>query len=50
VPAFFVIAAAAVLVGIVATAPLNAAKGAGVLAVGLLVYPYWRRRRLKAAR
>jgi APA family basic amino acid/polyamine antiporter len=50
VPAFFIIAAAAVLVGIVATAPLNAAKGAGVLAVGLLVYPYWRRRRLKAAR
>ena len=49
VPAFFVVAALAVLVGIVATAPLNAGKGAVVLAVGLLVYPYWRRRRARAA-
>jgi hypothetical protein len=38
-------AAVLVLGGIVATGPLNAAKGAGVLAIGLLVYPYWRRRR-----
>ena len=45
VPAFFVLAALLVLGGIVATGPLNAAKGAGVLAIGLLVYPYWRRRR-----
>jgi APA family basic amino acid/polyamine antiporter len=45
VPAFFVFAALLGLVGIVATAPLNAAKGAVVLAIGLLVYPYWRRRR-----
>jgi APA family basic amino acid/polyamine antiporter len=45
VPAFFVMAALLVLVGIIATAPLNAAKGAAVLAIGLLVYPYWRWRR-----
>jgi APA family basic amino acid/polyamine antiporter len=45
VPAFFVLAALLGLGGIVATGPLNAAKGAGVLAIGLLVYPYWRRRR-----
>jgi APA family basic amino acid/polyamine antiporter len=50
VPAFFISAALLVLVGIVATAPLNAAKGAGVLAIGFLVYPYWRRRRPAAAR
>jgi APA family basic amino acid/polyamine antiporter len=47
VPAFFVIAALLVLVGIVATGPLNAAKGAAVLALGFLVYPYWRRRQAK---
>ena len=50
VPAFFVLAAGSVLVGIVATAPLNAAKGAVVLGVGVLVYPYWRRQRARAAR
>ena len=48
VPAFFVVAALLVLVGIIATAPINAAKGAVVLAIGLLVYPYWRRRRSRA--
>jgi APA family basic amino acid/polyamine antiporter len=47
VPAFFVMAAVLVLGGIVATGPLNAAKGAGVLAIGLLVYPYWRRRQAR---
>jgi APA family basic amino acid/polyamine antiporter len=47
VPAFFVVAALLVPVGIIATAPLNAAKGAAVLAVGLLIYPYWRRRRAR---
>jgi APA family basic amino acid/polyamine antiporter len=50
VPAFFVVAAALVLVGIVATAPMNATKGTVVLAIGLLVYPYWRRRRSRAIR
>jgi basic amino acid/polyamine antiporter, APA family len=45
VPAFFVAAAALVLMGIIGTGPINAAKGAVILAIGLSVYPYWRRRR-----
>jgi APA family basic amino acid/polyamine antiporter len=50
VPAFFVLAALLVLVGIVGTAPMNAAKGVAVLAIGLMVYPYWRRRKLRSRR
>ncbi|HET8623160.1 MAG TPA: amino acid permease [Gemmatimonadales bacterium] len=48
VPAFFVVAAALVLLGIIGTGPGNAAKGAVILTIGLLVYPYWRWRRLRS--
>jgi APA family basic amino acid/polyamine antiporter len=44
IPAFFVAAAALVLVAIIATGPANAAKGVAILTLGLLVYPSWRRR------
>jgi APA family basic amino acid/polyamine antiporter len=50
VPALFVVAAALVLMGIIGTAPTNAAKGAVILIIGLLVYPYWRRRRSSSHR
>lgn len=46
VPGFFVLAALLVLVGIVGTGPANAARGAVILGLGLLVYPFWRRRQL----
>jgi basic amino acid/polyamine antiporter, APA family len=47
VPGFFVLAALLVLMGIVGTGPANAAKGAMILGLGLLVYPFWRRRQLE---
>jgi APA family basic amino acid/polyamine antiporter len=50
VPALFVVAALLVLMGIIGTAPTNAAKGAVILTIGLLVYPYWRRRQSSSHR
>jgi len=43
-PALFVLAAAYVVVSVVVSNPKNAAVGAGLIALGVPVFLYWRRR------